>query len=349
MVERTYPDLWHAGERRRLVRLCTALTGDRDAAEDLAQEALLEAWRSRHKLHDPAGADRWLSAIARNVCLRWARRRGRELALVEMAAAEPVALEVELERSELEELLDRALSLLPPETRDVLVHHYVHDSPQAEIAARLGITEAAVSMRVSRGKVVLRRLLATGDNEPGDGWVDTRVWCSSCGARKLQIQRRPDAVLFRCAGRARTPSMVFDLANPFFAELVGDLIRPTAILKRAAEWSTSYFAGGTGDVACTRCGHLTRLSQHDDGRRRGLHGTCGSCGQEVWTSVHGVVQSLPAARALRGAHGRVRTLPTREIGYECVDATLVRVEAASASEAVDVVLARDTLRVLATH
>src|SRR5262249_52357573 len=65
-------------ERARLVRLCARLSGDPDAAEDLAQETLIEAWRHRQRLHDPQGYTHWLSAIARNVCLRWARRRGRE-------------------------------------------------------------------------------------------------------------------------------------------------------------------------------------------------------------------------------------------------------------------------------
>ncbi|HYX49089.1 MAG TPA: sigma factor, partial [Ktedonobacteraceae bacterium] len=39
-----------AGERTRLVRFCAHLTGNPDAAEDLAQETLLEAWRNQQKL-----------------------------------------------------------------------------------------------------------------------------------------------------------------------------------------------------------------------------------------------------------------------------------------------------------
>ena len=76
------------GEHRRLVRLCARLTGDVEAAEDLAQETLLEAWRQAHKLYDPGGYAPWLSAIARNVCLRWAQRRGPELPVYEVVAAE---------------------------------------------------------------------------------------------------------------------------------------------------------------------------------------------------------------------------------------------------------------------
>ena len=57
------PDLWSSVQRARVVRLCAAVVGPA-AAEDVAQEALLEAWRQRAKLVDPSGADAWLGAIA---------------------------------------------------------------------------------------------------------------------------------------------------------------------------------------------------------------------------------------------------------------------------------------------
>ena len=342
---------WLGSERRRLVRLCAAITGDREAAEDLAQETLLEAWRNRHKLRDAAGAERWLNAIARNVCLRWARRRGRDAAVladVDVDAAEE--LEVDLGRGELEELLDRALALLPPPTRDVLVRHYVEGSPHAEIAERHGISEDAVSMRISRGRVVLRRLLAAElGEEPADGWSDTRVWCSSCGTGRLQIRRDVDAVAFRCAACGPGPGAVYELGNPSFARLVGDLVRPAAILKRAAAWSSGYFGGGVGEADCTRCGRPLRLRLHTQGARRGLRGDCRACGEAVWSSLQGLAQSRPEARAFRAEHSRVRTLPERDLDYAGAEATIVRLEPARGGAALDVVFERGTLRVLAAH
>src|SRR5437016_9913510 len=64
-------------ERTRLLRLCLAITGDVDAVEDLVQETLLEAWRHEHILRDATRRRQWLSGIARNVCLRWLRKRRR--------------------------------------------------------------------------------------------------------------------------------------------------------------------------------------------------------------------------------------------------------------------------------
>ena|SRR5437879_3110813 len=69
-------------ERTQLVRICLRATRDRDTAEDLAQETLLEAWRHWHKLrdvHDPPARTRWLATIASHICHRWARSHGRDL------------------------------------------------------------------------------------------------------------------------------------------------------------------------------------------------------------------------------------------------------------------------------
>ena len=108
-------------ERARLVRLCAHLTGDQHIAEDLAQEALLIAWRSAHSLRDPDKRPQWLAGIARNVCRNWARSQGRELPLVRRAdvveSADDLDVELVLERDELAQLLDRALGLLPQATR----------------------------------------------------------------------------------------------------------------------------------------------------------------------------------------------------------------------------------------
>src|SRR3954447_25225961 len=114
-----------ASERPRLVRLCARLSGSNEAAEDLAQEVLLVAWRHAARLHAPEDCGAWLSGIARNICLSWSRRHYREQARLMMpheaseAGDDPTGslrddfdLEVELERHELATLLDRALALL---------------------------------------------------------------------------------------------------------------------------------------------------------------------------------------------------------------------------------------------
>jgi RNA polymerase sigma factor (sigma-70 family) len=358
-------DLWREPERRRLVGLCAAVSGDRAAAEDLAQETLLEAWRNRHKLHDPAGADRWLTAIARNVCRRWARTRGRDAGVIpvgdQVEVADELDVEVELERAELVDLLDRALALLPPATRDVLVHRYVHDSPHAEIAARLGVSEDAVAMRLSRGKLVLRAALASQLRDEAtayglvvaeDGWRETRVWCSSCGDRKLQLRRDDAIVAFRCPGCGpNSHATEVSLENRFFVDLVGDLIRPSAILARTSAWSRRYFA--LRAPSCTGCGRGVQIRRYvrDDvppGQvsRHGLFAECDACGVCVSCSAGGLALAAPDAWRFRRRHTRTRFLPLQEVERSGTRAFVVRIEDALGSAGVDVLLEHESLRLL---
>jgi RNA polymerase sigma-70 factor (ECF subfamily) len=338
--------------RRRLVALCAAVSGDRGAAEDLAQEALLEAWRNAHKVHDPEGLDRWLAAIARNVCRRWARRRGRDATLTALpddpTAPDPLA---ELERSELIELLDRALRELPAETRDVLVQRYVEDAPHAEIASRLGVSADAVSMRLTRGKGALRRLVAA-ELDPGLHWQETSVWCVDCGRARL-VLRRGDTLAVRCprCQPAETDRSVdLRLDNPRFARLVGELVRPASILRRIGEWSARYFADRE-EIACTRCGAPARLRVHrrddvrHDAQALGLVADCPRCDEQAWSSAAAIALAQPAVRAFRREHPRIRLAPARRVEHTLV----VRYEDLLGAAGVDVLLARDTLQVLSAH
>lgn len=205
--------------RAGLVRRARRLGVDAESAQDLAQEVLYEAWRSRDRVYDPAGVEKWVGAIFGNVYLRWLRRHGRDRTREERAlAARPddgFDIEVELERRELAELLDRALALLPDQTRDVLVHRFVGELPVGEVAARLGLSEGAVQMRLQRGKLALRRTLVTeyGDDarafgligENDVGWQQTRIWCPNCGNSKwlgrfTGPRRRLELRCTECAG-----------------------------------------------------------------------------------------------------------------------------------------------------
>jgi RNA polymerase sigma-70 factor (ECF subfamily) len=280
--------VWEGSERARLVRLCAAISGDREVAEDLAQETLLEAWRHRHKLTDVRGADRWLAAIARNVCLRWNRTRSRlPLPLAELP--EPAAAAAEDGIGEL-------LELLPPASREAMVERYVNDRSHDEIGRALGISADAVAMRLARGKQALRRVLAEGE------WRPSGITCSQCGTRKLLMRRTRDAIEFTCEPCARDELLVrYPLDNPQFARLVSGLERPTAMVRRVGEWALGYFARGDGAAAeCTRCGHPVTVRAHVRAPGNpGLYVRCEACGEEVWSSLVGLAGGLAAVRELR--------------------------------------------------
>jgi RNA polymerase sigma factor (sigma-70 family) len=334
--------LWSEHEQRRLTRLCAVITGDPGAADDLAQETLLEAWRHRDGLVDPSGQRAWLDAIARNVCRRWRVRRGR-LAAHEVVSEHPgehpaapydghdELVEV-LEREEVAELLERALRLLPSETRDALVARYVDERGLDDIAARLGTSSEAVSMRLTRGRRRIRELLETDlADEPlaqawvsrhGVAWRPTRVACAHCGRPSTSIRRdgRGGVVELRCDScEPDGLGSSWRLDNPALAPALNAVTRPSAIVSRMASWCHGFWPAAieSGTVACTRCGTAVavlpyaRPGAYEPHTQRGWYVSCAACGEEMSTSLLGLVLSYPEARDLRAVRPRAHAVPTR--------------------------------------
>ena len=71
-----------------------------------------------------------------------------------------VDLEVDAERRELRECLDRGLQLLDPNTRAVVILRDVEQFSAGEAASILEISESALKSRLHRGRLLLRRYLA---------------------------------------------------------------------------------------------------------------------------------------------------------------------------------------------
>jgi RNA polymerase sigma factor (sigma-70 family) len=152
-------------EKHQRLVFGVALSGARDAAqaEDVAQEAFVEAWRDLPRLRDRARVGSWIAGIARNLGRRWqrhtARRRRRETSAAQCPPATvPTPLDSALD-AETNTLLRRALAEIPAAYREVLVLYYVNGRSIAEVAVGLGVTEELVKQRLSRGRRALRASL----------------------------------------------------------------------------------------------------------------------------------------------------------------------------------------------
>jgi RNA polymerase sigma-70 factor (ECF subfamily) len=329
---------WSAAEVRRVTRLCARITGDATVADDLAQETLLEAWRIRDRLVDPAGSSRWLDAIARHVCRRWWARSGRRdprdpsAPWCEAEQSGRDELADLLEKEELAELLERALRLLPDETRAALVARYVDELDLAEIGRRLRLSPEAVSMRLTRGRARIRELLETDlYDEPvarawvarhGVAWRTIRVPCPTCGWTTSSMRRDPRAGVVQARCDRCDPgglSSSWSLANPALRPHLTAVSRPSAVLARMAEWSHAWWpdAIASGRAACTRCGSGVAVAPYhregDDDPRvaRGWHASCTACGEVLTTSLLGLTLTHPETRALRARRPRAHAVPTR--------------------------------------
>jgi RNA polymerase sigma-70 factor, ECF subfamily len=156
----------------RLRRYALALTGNRDAADDLIQDTLERAWRKRALWRPGSDLRAWLFTVRHNVYVNGVR------------AARPVeSLDDELMSSRAEAMpgtasaesgvvlseLRAALTGLSDDYRQVILLVGLEQMSYAEAASVLGVPIGTVMSRLSRGREQLRQLLAREPQPGGAG------------------------------------------------------------------------------------------------------------------------------------------------------------------------------------
>lgn len=141
-----------------LLRLAVLMLGDRQAAEDVIQDAFLGLYRRWYSL---TGPDRALAYVrssvfnrCRSVLRQRARRRPALLVAVDAESAEASVLLGEEHRAVLE-----ALRRLPGRQREVVALRYCLGMSPDEVAAAMGISPGTVKSASSRGLAALARML----------------------------------------------------------------------------------------------------------------------------------------------------------------------------------------------
>ncbi len=145
--------------QRMAVGYAWSMVGDFYEAEDLAQEAFLQALASIGTLQNPAAFPSWFRTILRFGCLRARRgRKGQPLSLdeAEQLAGSPTP-EDDLQSREVRDALWRSLDQLSDEDRSVLVLYYFEELTHRQIAAFLGLAESKVNNRLHALRKRLRK------------------------------------------------------------------------------------------------------------------------------------------------------------------------------------------------
>ena len=142
--------------RPDLLRFAHWLARDRSLAEDIVQESLLRAWRSRDTLKDRGAARAWLLTIVRREHARLYERKRLELVSLDEAldtqAAEKAASDGDLFT------LRHAIMRLPIEYREPLLLQILGGFSTEEIARELGLSSTAVLTRLFRARNKLRAI-----------------------------------------------------------------------------------------------------------------------------------------------------------------------------------------------
>jgi RNA polymerase sigma-70 factor (ECF subfamily) len=147
----------------RLRRYARALTGNREAADDLTQDTLERAWTKRVLWQPGTDLRAWMFTVMHNVFVNGARRSRPTVSLEDMAPDEfGAAAGASVETGVVLAELSRSLSLLPQEQREVLLLVGLEQFSYAEASEVLGVPIGTVMSRLSRARERLRILLEAG-------------------------------------------------------------------------------------------------------------------------------------------------------------------------------------------
>ena len=385
----------------RLTRLARARGVPPHMVDDVVQETLLEAWRSLARLMEPAGFSAWIDEICRNVCRRAAQRRARDLARLAPLSLMPGGQDEEndaidhrvsqshgqtndpitdlvedLSRQDLVILLDRALDILPSQTRHLVEMAHLQGLPRTEVAARLGIATGTLDTRLSRARRQLHQALtgplrseaaafglAFGD-ERAESWEETRLWCPVCGRSRLHgvfmPHEGPDGgpnLHLRCPQCARRYGQ--DAIHTMGLVPLADLRSYRPAWKRAMQQLTDHMAEAlqSGWYACWNCGNPASV---EVAAARGaaaplpyhIRMRCGSCGEDAnlsgdFPSVDQLVYwSHPLTRQFVLAHDRWRSRLGEPVERDGALAIPLGLSDADGGARLTVLAERRTLRVL---
>lgn len=147
MTDPAFRDLYER-EFPAVFRAAYALSGDRELAEDAAQEAFARALSRWRRLSREPWAAGWITTTALNVARRGLRRR-------------PVEGSPRFEQVDAEALLDlrAAITDLPARQQTAVVLHHLMDLPVRDVAAAMQCREGTVKAHLSKGRAGIERRL----------------------------------------------------------------------------------------------------------------------------------------------------------------------------------------------
>ncbi|QCU79064.1 sigma-70 family RNA polymerase sigma factor [Citricoccus sp. SGAir0253] len=149
---------------RLVFSLCMAALGQRQDAEDAAQQVFTRAWRSRESYDPSRPLGGWLTGITRRVVADVFAARERQRRAVDATAGEQPREDRQLSEQVVDRVLvHEALDRLGPPQDEILRMAFVQDLPQAQIAERLGMPLGTVKSHVHRGLARLRVALEVND------------------------------------------------------------------------------------------------------------------------------------------------------------------------------------------
>jgi RNA polymerase sigma-70 factor (ECF subfamily) len=152
-----------------MLRTATMIVGDRDIAEDVVQDALIQIWHHLPDLRDAGALRSWLMRIVVNQCISFKRRVARSTAFIRQSMADQetdlLAQIADDHKGRMERDWDlaQAIKNLPIKQRTVIILHYYNGMTLPEMTRTLKTSENTLKKRIQAALANLRRTLRASD------------------------------------------------------------------------------------------------------------------------------------------------------------------------------------------
>jgi RNA polymerase sigma-70 factor (ECF subfamily) len=154
-----------------MLRTASMIVGDRDIAEDVVQDALIQAWNHLADLRRAGALRPWLMKIVVNQCISFKRRLARSAAFMRQTLSEQetdlMAQVADDHKGRMERDWDlaQAIEELPTKQRVVVVLHYYNGMTLPEMSQTLSTSENTLKKRIQAALANLRRILRVNLDE----------------------------------------------------------------------------------------------------------------------------------------------------------------------------------------
>jgi RNA polymerase sigma-70 factor (sigma-E family) len=180
--------LVYVASYQRLVVQLYAVTGDLAEAQEVVQDAFVQALAAPRRLRHIDNPEAWLRTVAVNLArTRSRRRRILNRVLRRVDAPPPVVPGTSPEHV----ALMAAVRNLPTGQRLAVALHYLADQPVDQVARTLGVSVGTVKSRLARGRAALAVLL---DDPASDGPSGTRAARATAASRSASTRPRSNHV-----------------------------------------------------------------------------------------------------------------------------------------------------------
>ena len=171
-------ELLVAAYEKNVFNVAMQMLGNREDAQDMAQEAFLKAYSSLSSFRGDSKFSSWLYRIVANVCMDFRRRQSRRPSsslTVEDEEGETLELDIAdesqspealLERKLTREAVRRGLASLPDEQRQILLLREIQGLSYEEIGEAMNLEPGTVKSRIFRARKKLCAFLLQDGNIP---------------------------------------------------------------------------------------------------------------------------------------------------------------------------------------